>query len=143
MNSTPDSTPNAPQDHKVRQVELLISTILRVGVVVSLCVIVFGTIVTFVHHPQYLHESQDLATLTTPSRYTFPHTFAELLAGLRQFEGRAIVVAGLLLLIATPVMRVAVSIFAFVYERDRVFVVITTIVLGLLLLSFFLGKVEG
>ena len=51
--------------------------------------------------------------------------------------------AGLLLLIATPVTRVAVSIFAFVYEKDRVFVIITIIVLSLLLLSFFLGRVEG
>ena len=49
-------------------------------------------------------------------------------------------VAGLLLLIATPVLRVAVSIFAFVYEKDKVFVIITSIVLGLLLLSFILGK---
>jgi len=46
---------------------------------------------------------------------------------------------GLLLLIATPVMRAAVSIFAFVYQHDRTFVIITSVVLAILLLSFALG----
>jgi uncharacterized membrane protein len=143
VNPIPNPAPtNAPDDRKVRQVELLISTILRLGVIVSLSVIIFGTIVTFIHHPQYFHSSKELDPLIQPSRYTFPRTFAELFTGLRHFEGRSIVVAGLLLLIATPVMRVAVSIFAFVYERDRVFVSITTVVLMLLLLSFILGRAE-
>jgi uncharacterized membrane protein len=51
--------------------------------------------------------------------------------------------AGLLLLIATPVLRVAVSILAFVYQRDRAFVAITSIVLALLLTSFVLGRGGG
>jgi uncharacterized membrane protein len=53
------------------------------------------------------------------------------------------VLLGLLMLIATPVMRVAASIFAFVYEHDYVYVTITAIVLALLLLSFVLGKAGG
>jgi uncharacterized membrane protein len=51
--------------------------------------------------------------------------------------------AGLLLLLATPVLRVAVSILAFIYEKDGIFVMITSIVLALLLLSFVLGRVTG
>ena len=50
---------------------------------------------------------------------------------------------GLMLLIATPVARVAVSILGFVYEHDRRYVIITSIVLALLILSFVLGKAEG
>ena len=49
---------------------------------------------------------------------------------------------GLLMLIATPVMRVAVSIFAFIVHRDKVFTAITTLVLLLLFLSFVLGAIE-
>ena len=52
----------------------------------------------------------------------------------------AVIVAGLVLLIATPVIRVAVSLVAFTRERDRTFVAITATVLFLLLLSFLLGK---
>ena len=50
---------------------------------------------------------------------------------------------GLLLLIATPVVRVAVSILGFVYERDWRYILITSIVLGLLILSFALGRAEA
>jgi uncharacterized membrane protein len=62
--------------------------------------------------------------------------------GTFDLQGQAIVAMGLLLLIATPVLRVAVSIFAFVYQEDRTYTLITTLVLILLLLSFILGKVE-
>jgi uncharacterized membrane protein len=42
---------------------------------------------------------------------------------------------GLLLLVATPVARVAFSILAFALQRDRTYVIITLIVLGVLLYS--------
>ncbi|HWE04916.1 MAG TPA: DUF1634 domain-containing protein [Tepidisphaeraceae bacterium] len=140
MNAMPP-TPDTGANHadKSRQVEILISVLLRTGVVASLIVISAGMIVTFIHHPDYARSSEQLARLTKPGG-AFPRSLGEMTAGLREFQGRAIVVAGLLLLIATPVMRVAVSIFAFVYEKDKVFVIVTSIVLALLLLSFFLGS---
>ena len=53
------------------------------------------------------------------------------------FQGRGIIQLGLLLLIATPVARVALSIFGFAAERDRMYVVFATIVLVILLYSLF------
>jgi uncharacterized membrane protein len=50
---------------------------------------------------------------------------------------------GLLLLIATPIARVAFSLVAFMLERDRTYVVITAIVLTILLYSLVSGAVEG
>jgi uncharacterized membrane protein len=47
---------------------------------------------------------------------------------------------GLLVLIATPILRVIGSIGAFVYERDWRFASITTLVLGVLILSLVLGR---
>ena len=55
------------------------------------------------------------------------------------FHGQAIVAAGLLALVATPILRVAVLIVAFLYQGDRLFALLGTIVLCLLLLSFALG----
>ena len=49
---------------------------------------------------------------------------------------------GLLVLMATPVMRVAVSVLAFIHHRDRTYALITAAVLCLLLLSLVLGRVE-
>lgn len=58
------------------------------------------------------------------------------LGGLARLPGpQALIFAGLLLLIATPVARVACSLVAFVLERDRVYVVCTLLVLSVLLYS--------
>jgi len=126
---------------RARAVELLISNLLRIGVAASLLIVATGTVISFVHHPDYLTQPPALQRLTTPGA-AFPHTIRDVILGVRDFRGQAIVMVGLMLLIATPVARVAVSILGFVYERDRRYVIITTIVLALLLLSFVLGKAE-
>jgi uncharacterized membrane protein len=56
-------------------------------------------------------------------------------------HGRGIIELGLLLLIATPVARVIFSIFAFAVQRDRLYVVVTLIVLAVLLFSLVGGQV--
>jgi uncharacterized membrane protein len=55
-------------------------------------------------------------------------------------NAEAIVQLGLLLLIATPVARVAFTLVAFALQRDRTYVCITTIVLALLLYGLLLGR---
>ncbi len=127
---------------KVHLVETVISHLLRFGVILSLAVVICGTVVSFIHHPEYLWSSPALQRLTTPGA-VFPQTVSGVWHGVGKFEGQSIVLAGLLLLVATPVVRVAVSVLAFVYQKDRIFTLITLVVLGLLLLSFVLGKAEG
>jgi uncharacterized membrane protein len=133
----PDST-----DERVRKVELLISRLLRWGVVSSLSLVVLGTVISFVRHRDYTSVPSELQRLTQPGA-AFPHSLREVWRGVVHPRGQAIVMAGLLLLIATPVARVAVSILGFVYERDFTFAGITAFVLAMLLLSFFLGKAGG
>jgi uncharacterized membrane protein len=53
------------------------------------------------------------------------------------FQGRGIIQLGLLLLIATPVARVALSIVGFAAERDRMYVSFALIVLAILFYSLF------
>lgn len=127
---------------RVRKVELAISNLLRVGVGTSLLIVLVGTVVTFVHHPRYLSSRHALGPLTKPGA-EFPHSVPSVIRGIQHSQGRALVMAGLLLLIATPVLRVAVSVLAFVYQRDRTFVIITAVVLALLVASFVLGKAGG
>jgi uncharacterized membrane protein len=132
---------DADADERVRRVELLISNLLRAGVLGSLALIVVGTVLSFVHHPEYFTSPADLSRLVQPGA-AFPHSLGDVLEGIRLLHGQAIVTAGLLLLIITPVVRVAVSIFAFIYQSDRVFTFITAVVLSLLVLSFLMGTVE-
>jgi len=126
-------------DARVRRVELLISNLLRGGVLLSTATIAAGLLFTFLHHRPYFSSRAELRPLLTPGT-VFPHTLIDVFRGARHLHGQALVMIGLFLLIATPVLRVAVSIFAFVYQRDRAFVVITSIVLILLIASFVLGK---
>ncbi len=128
-------------DPKVRQIELLISTLLRTGVVVSLALVVIGALVGAFRHPDVMTSAGALHPLTTPGA-GFPHTWREVGAGLLHLQAQAIIATGLLLLIATPVMRVAVSVFAFRAEGDKLYTRITLAVLFFLLLSFVLGRVE-
>jgi len=128
-------------EERVRRVEILISNLLRAGVLFSLALVFTGTILSFLHHPTYMASPMELERLTKPGA-AFPHTIAEVIQDTLDLQGQGIVAMGLLLLIATPVLRVAVSIFAFVYQEDRMYTLITTVVLILLLLSFVLGKTE-
>jgi uncharacterized membrane protein len=119
--------------------ERLAATLLRVGVLTSIAVIGLGLGVSFVHHPDYLSDPAVLARLTAPGA-AFPHALADVAAELAQGRGTALVAAGLLLLIATPVLRVAASVVGFVTQRDVAFASITLAVLAVLVLSFALGS---
>jgi uncharacterized membrane protein len=132
----------AAANERVRAAELLISGLLRTGVIVSLSVVIAGVLLSFLHHPDYVSSPSELLRLTRPGA-AFPHTLRDVASGLREWRGQAVIMIGLLLLMGTPVLRVAVSILMFFYERDWVFVAITSVVLLLLLTSFLLGRVGG
>ena len=117
-----------------------IVTVLRVGVVSSIAIMLVGMAVTFLHHPEYFSASPALGALTSPNAH-FPNTLLDVASGVRGGRGQAIVMAGLLVLIATPVARVALSVFVFVKVRDRLYAGITFAVLMILLVSFSVGLV--
>lgn len=143
---TPVDPPRAETtaaDAKVRALEIVISRLLRSGVILSLLLVVGGTAISFSRNAEY--RSGDQATLEEiigPSA-RFPHTPGAVASGVIDLRGEAIVALGLLVLMATPVLRVAVSVAAFAYQGDRVFVGITSIVLVLLVVSFALGRAGG
>jgi uncharacterized membrane protein len=115
-----------------------ISAILRAGVTASLALIALGTVLSFARGAGYGASHADVARLVGPAG-AFPRSARWLWSGLRRLDGQAVIVAGVIFLIATPVLRVAVSIASYARERDTPFVFITSIVLALLLLSFALG----
>lgn len=70
--------------------------------------------------------------------------FVPLLQGVAAAKPYAIIDLGLLVLLATPIARVFISIFLFFEERRYAFVLVTLVVLGLLLFStFVLGPFLG
>lgn len=137
--SSDNTKPLNAQTSPIGRMEIAISTLLRVGVIASLLTILLGLGAMFAHHPDYLKSSADLKRLTAPGA-AFPHSLAEIAGGLKTYRGQSIVAVGLLMLIATPIFRVAVSILAFALQRDWTYAIITFVVLAVLLFSFFLGK---
>ena len=122
-----DKTPPlGSDDGLIRKTELVISGVLRGGVLLSVAVILAGVCYYYA-----------LRLLGRVPLATFPDTLAEVGAGLKAADPMAIVTAGLLVLLATPVLRVGVSIAAFAIEKDRTYVIITAIVLTILLFSIF------
>lgn len=119
-----------------RQVALVIGRLLRIGVIVAACVALAGGVVFLVRHgnetPRYetfLGEPDFLRHVVT--------VVQAVIAG----RGTALIQLGLLLLIAVPIVRVAVSIVAFALERDWVYCVVTALVLAILLFALLGGRV--
>ncbi len=106
-----------------------IGWILQIGVSLSAVIILLGIILLPTRS----------GGLSPERMLAFPDTLGQVVAGLFVLRPQAIITLGLLLLIATPIVRVAASIVAFAFERDRRYVIITSIVLIILLLSLFLG----
>ncbi|HSY52680.1 MAG TPA: DUF1634 domain-containing protein [Thermoanaerobaculia bacterium] len=116
-----------------------VSTLLRTGVLLSITIVAAGMVITFLHHPDYVSSRSALARLTAPGTHS-PSTIGEVIAGVRRGSGQAFVMAGLLVLIATPVARVLISIVSFAVERDRLYVAITAVVFVVLMISFAVGS---
>ena len=110
----------------------IIGWILRGGVMLSATIILIGFVLLLVHI-----EGQPGFVMSIG---TSPHSFSQVWSGLKVLQPQAIIATGLLLLIATPVITVTTSLVAFAIERDRRFVVITSIVLAILLASILIGK---
>ena len=127
-------------DEKVRQVELAISLVLRIGVLVSVAIITAGLVVMFAHHSDYLALRGPVSYTTLTSTSTpFPHSFGALWHSIARGEGQGIILLGVLILILTPVVRVAVGVLSFVYEKDVPMALVTLLVLVFLVGSFFLA----
>ncbi|HEY4388795.1 MAG TPA: TSUP family transporter [Ktedonobacteraceae bacterium] len=70
----------------------------------------------------------------------FPQSLQGVIAGLVTLQPQAIITLGLLLLIATPVVRVLTSVITFALEHDRKYVICTCLVLCILLYSIFFAR---
>jgi uncharacterized membrane protein len=118
-----------------KHTESVIGAILRLGVLLAASVVAFGGIIFLARHgtstPDYgvfQGEPAELATISGILSYAL------------SFHGRGIIQLGLLFLIATPVARVAFSVFAFALERDWLYVAVTIAVLAVLVFSLAGGQ---
>jgi uncharacterized membrane protein len=69
----------------------------------------------------------------------FVHSASGIWHGILTLRGRAIIQAGIILLIATPVIRVLFSMLGFLLEKDWLYTGISLLVLGIIVASALTG----
>ena len=110
--------------------EITISRMLRVGVSLAAFVVMVGEIL-------YLWQAHGVETdyryfhgVPTPVDH-----FGPVLEGIRHLNSRSVIRLGILLLIATPIVRVAFCLYSFAMQKDKLYVLVSGTVLAVLLYS--------
>jgi uncharacterized membrane protein len=105
-------------------ISIVSAWVLRGGVVVSSLVMLLGIALSF---------SRGRVTLERIKSDPFDHRPGHILTGIANGSGKAIIEAGIYLLLFTPILRVFASMVLFAFERDRLYALITVMVLVLTL----------
>lgn len=116
-------------------IEQLIGRLLQIGVLVAAAVVLVGAAVLLARHGHAVADFHAFAGDRSPLT-----TLSGIARGAMAGSAQAIVQLGLVLLIATPVARVALTLVAFAMQRDRLYIAITALVLALLLYGLVWGK---
>jgi uncharacterized membrane protein len=120
-----------------QQVQRLIGTLLRVGVIAAASIVLAGGIWYLAAHggdiPNYGMFRGEPIFLTH---------IAALFAAVFSGNSAALIQLGLVTLIAVPIARVAISIVAYALERDWLYCLVTTLVLAVLLFSLLGGAIR-
>ena len=113
-----------------KEISVIIGYLLRTGVLIAAATVFAGGIVYLTHFgdivPNYKFFRGEPADL---------RSVGEVVRDTITFNGKSLIQLGLLLLIATPVARVAFSILAFAVQRDRLYILVTVFVLAVLVFS--------
>ncbi|RMZ59535.1 DUF1634 domain-containing protein [Chryseobacterium nematophagum] len=111
-----------------------VGNLLRLGVVLSVITSLIGFIKLFLEGFK-MPKKYSLLNIGSSSEKVWGHFWNSLCKG----EGMAIIQLGILLLIFTPLMRIIFALVGYLKEKDYVYVVISSIVLVIMAISFFTG----
>jgi uncharacterized membrane protein len=124
----------SPPPAMMHDTEIVIGNLLRAGVLTAAAVVSAGGAVYLFRHG--LQDADYSVFTRQPARYTsVTGIISEAFSG----GGRGMIQLGLLILVATPLARVAFSVYAFARQRDRLYVGVTLLVLAVLAYSL-LGR---
>jgi uncharacterized membrane protein len=113
-----------------RTLEVIIGYTLRIGVLAAAVIVLLGGILYLVENGAAAPHYQSFHAGATQA-----DSLWGIVRNIRALNSYGMIQLGLLVLIATPILRVIFSVVAFALERDILYVVATLIVLGVLLYS--------
>ncbi len=117
------------------QVDQVIGRLLQLGVLIAAAVVVVGVALFLAGHGS---SAPDFGVFRgEPAAF---RSVTGIVSSALHGQSAGIVQFGLILLILTPIARVALTLGAFVIQRDRTYVVLTAIVLVLLLYGLIWGR---
>jgi uncharacterized membrane protein len=119
---------------KDTDIQSLIGQVLRGGMIVSVSIVFLGGILFMYRHGHSIPDYKKFRGI--PS---FLQTPGSLINAALILKGQAIIQLGIILLIATPVLRVIFSTIGFVLEKDYLYVAISLLVLLIIFTSMMSG----
>ncbi len=122
--------PDTQTELNDQQLENALAKVLISGVVTAALIVLAGGIVYL-----FRHGDSPLSYSVFSGESSGLRGIRGILKAVAAGRGRGLIQLGLVLLIATPVARVAISLVAFARERDTVYSVFTLIVLVTLVMS--------
>lgn len=111
-----------------------VGNLLRLGVILSVITSLIGFVKLFTEGFK-MPRKYKLLDMGTSSEKVWGHFWDTLCKG----EGMAIIQLGILMLIFTPLMRIIFALIGYLKEKDYIYVVISSIVLAIMAISFFTG----
>ena len=121
-----------------RSIEQTLSTLLRAGVLISGLIVLAGGIYYLAAHGGEVADYRHFTGQPAAHRI-----IGQIAASAFALRAQSVIQLGILALIATPILRVAVSLVGFAMEHDAKYVGITALVLALLLYSLIEGATRG
>jgi uncharacterized membrane protein len=125
----------SPGKFKDKDMQVIIGWILRAGVILSMGIVFIGGVLFVYRHGHSIPDYRVFKGVPY-----FLRSNDGIIQGILSGKGQAIIQAGIILLIATPVIRVAFSAIGFIIEKDYLYTVITLVVLLILIGSMIYGK---
>jgi uncharacterized membrane protein len=117
-----------------RRMEIAIGQMLRYGVILSGLVVALGGAL-------YLGASKGVVVSYASFRAAKPElrTIAGIMHGVAAHDAASLIQLGILMLVATPIVRVVFCLVGFTLERDKTYIAISLLVLGILTYSLLHG----
>ena len=114
--------------------ENIISWTLRIGVIISACLIMIGIVIGIIYP-----SSAPIGAWSIKSKInTSSYSFGDILYGIKAGDAYAYILLGMVVLAATPVARVMLSIISFAMGKNKIYTLITIIVLLDILIALFI-----
>lgn len=123
------------QAYNDKDFQVVVGNLLRYGVWISLSIAFIGGIIYLINHG---NETVDYSVFIENDKNIL-QVVSSVLSSVTSLNGKAVILLGVIILFLTPALRVVLSLFSFLIEKDYLYTVITIIVMVIIGISISFG----